>query len=166
MTGPACCANRPPEYPHARAADIPELAALLVDVSPPDSAHGSFRCRVCGQAWEEYPIPGEHPGDFSVVKVGWATDLRETPDARLGGAPVPNVSPGQRRPMGIFGGFGILAVGACLFYALWTLPPLAAGKAARYGWVARWIVGGLLAALALQTVLSLLGARRRRAGRR
>jgi hypothetical protein len=159
VTSSPCCANRPPEYPHSQVADLAELAALLVDVSPPDSAHGSFRCRVCGQAWEEYPIPGDGD-DFSVVKVGWATDALDSPAARSP-AVVPNVPPGPPRPMGVFGGFGILVVGACLFYALWTLPPLAAGRAARYGWVARWIVGGLLAALALQTVLSLLGARRR-----
>ncbi len=154
-TATSCCARRPSEYPHARVADIPEIAQILVDVTPPGAVHRSYRCRPCGQAWEEYRIPlAEPPDDFRVLKVGGASDAPDASGeiavqplaARPAGA---NRKPGARA-------FAILALGACLFYALWLLPPLATGKA----WVARWIVGGLLAVLAVQSFLSFLRSRK------
>ena len=79
----SCCARRASEYPHARVAEIPELAPVLVDVTVPGAAHRSYRCRLCGQAWEEFRIPrAEPPDDFRVVKVGWASsELPRRPES-------------------------------------------------------------------------------------
>ncbi len=151
----SCCARRPSEYPNARVPDIPEIAQILVDVTPPGAAHRSYRCRGCGQAWEEYRIPSPEPPDhFRVLKVGGALDAPDAPGEiavqSLAARPaVANRKSGARA-------LAILAFSACLFYALWLLPPLAIGKA----WVARWIVSGLLAAFAVLSLLSFLRFRK------
>ena len=152
----SCCARRATEYPHARVAEIPELAQALVDVTAPGAAHRSYRCRICGQAWEEFRIPrAEPPDDFRVVKVGWAASDAPAPAATPVAPRTREPAPDERRTSSrralVF-----LALAACLFYALWLLPPLDTGKA----WVARWIVGGLLLALAAQGVFSLLRPKR------
>lgn len=153
-----CCARRAPEYPHARVSEIPEMAQDLVDVTVPGAAHRSYRCRLCGQAWEEFRIPrSEPPDDFRVVKVGWAANV--PPPAKTPAAP-PTRPPAEddarisrRRALAFL---AFLAFGACLFYALWLLPPFSTGKA----WVARWIVGGLLVVVAVQSAFSFLRPKR------
>ena len=151
----SCCARRASEYPHARLDEIPELSQVLVDVTIPGAAHRSYRCRICGQAWEEFRIPrAEPPDDFRVVKVGWASNEPPAPKARVA-AQTRETAPDDRRTSSrralIY-----LALGACVFYGVWLLPPLATEKA----WVARWIVGGLLLVLAVQTVFSILRSKR------
>jgi hypothetical protein len=151
----SCCARRASEYTHARVTEIPELAQVLVDVTIPGAAHRSYRCRLCSQAWEEFRIPSAEAPDFRVVKVGWASTDPPAPAKALGptpaGAPARDDRRASCRRALVF-----LALGACLFYALWLLPPLATEKA----WVARWIVGGLLLALAVQSVFSILRSKR------
>ena len=150
----SCCARRAPEYPHARVSEIPELAQDLVDVTVPGAAHRSYRCRLCGQAWEEFRIPRlEPPDDFRVVKVGWAASA---PPPAKAPAAAPTRAPAaedqrtsSRRALAFL---AFLAVGAFLFSVLWLVPPFSTGKA----WVARWIVGGLLVAVAVQTAFSFL----------
>lgn len=151
----SCCARRAPEYEHARAAEIPELAQVLVDVTVPGAAHRSYRCRLCGQAWEEFRIPGAEEPDYRVLKVGWASANAPAPAKAPVPAPAPAPAREDRRASSRRA-LVVLALAACLFYALWLLPPLAAEKA----WVARWIVGGLLLVLAVQSVFSILRSKR------
>lgn len=151
-----CCARRAPEYPDARVTEIPELAPVLVDVTVPGAAHRSYRCRVCGQAWEEFRIPrAELEDDFRVVKVGWASSDSPAPAKAPVAPQTPEPAPDLRRSTSRRA-LVVLALGACLFYALWLLPPLDQGRA----WVARWIVGGLLLVFAVQTVVSILRPKR------
>lgn len=155
----SCCARRASEYPHARVAEIPELAHALVDVTGPGAVHRSYRCRLCGQAWEEFRIPrSEPPDDFRVVKVGWAASASSEP-AKTPVAP-PTVArareDGRTSSRSAMAFLGFLALCACLFYALWLLPLFSTGKA----WVARWILGGLLVAVAVQSALSFLRSKR------
>jgi hypothetical protein len=89
--------------------------------------------------------------------VGWAAS--EPPPAKAAAPPqmraqAPDDSVTSRRRALAFLGF--LAVVAGLFYALWLPAPFWTGKA----WVARWIVGGLLLAVAVQTALSFLRSKR------
>jgi hypothetical protein len=157
MSGKTCCNARPSEYPHTRAEDIPDVSRLLVDVSPPGALPRCFRCRDCGQAWEEHRTAKDGVASYRVVKIGWAA----APPPPAGPAPVPRGTarpPAPPPPRG-WRSAGLLALAALVFYAVWSLPPVAAA-AAPYGWVARWIVGGVLAALAVQTFLSILRAKR------
>lgn len=138
--------------------EIPELAQALVDVTVPAAAHRSYRCRLCGQAWEEFRIPrSEPPDDFRVVKVGWASSAPPAP----GKTPVapPTLAPAaeNRQTSGrrALASLAFLACVAGLFSVLWLLPPFSIGKA----WVARWILGGLLVAVAVQSALSFLRPR-------
>ena len=153
----SCCARRASEYLDARVTEIPELAPVLVDVTVPGAAHRSYRCRLCGQAWEEFRIPRELQDDFRVVKVGWASS-----DAAPPAPPKAPASPQARqqapdgRRASSRRALVFLALAACLFYALWLLPALDHGRA----WVARWIVSGLLLALAVQTLVSILRSKR------
>ena len=151
----SCCARRDSEYPDARVSEIPELAQVLVDITDPGAAHRSYRCRLCGQAWEEFRIPrADLQDDIRVVKVGWASSEppapAKAPVAPQARGPAPDDGRASSRRDLV-----VLALAACLFYALW-LPAFDHGKA----WVARWIVGGLLLALAVQTVFSILRSRK------
>jgi hypothetical protein len=151
----SCCARRASEYAHARVTEIPELAQVLVDVTVPGAAHRSYRCRLCSQAWEEFRIPTADGPDFRVVKVGWASS--DPPAPAKAAVPTPSRAPARdERRASSRRALVLLALSALLFYALWLLPPLATEKA----WVARWIVGGLLLALAVQSVVSFLRSKR------
>ncbi len=154
----SCCARRASEYLDARVTEIPELAPVLVDVTVPGAAHRTYRCRLCGQAWEEFRIPRtDLQDDFRVVKVGWAASDAPAPaPAKASVAPQARPPAPDDRRASSRRALAFLALAACLFYALWLLPALDHGKA----WVARWIVGGLLLALAAQTVVSILRSKR------
>jgi len=52
---------------------------------------------------------------------------------------------------------------AIVFFAISTLPPFVTGSLDRGAWMARWIVGGLLLLLGLQTVMDLARKARKRA---
>jgi len=58
---------------------------------------------------------------------------------------------------------GHVAILAVVFFAISTLPPFVTGSLANGAWLARWIVGGILLFLAVQTLFDLAGRRRRAA---
>jgi hypothetical protein len=159
----ACCASRESEYLHVAAGEIPELAALLIDVSRPGEAHSTYRCRSCGQMWHAYRVQSGKGEDFAVVKVG-GTAAPPRPAAEL--PPTPSVSyspattPPPRKARGLFGGFGTLVLSVLAFYALWGLPGLNQGKVAGYGWLARWVAGAILVFLAVQTIAAWIASRK------
>jgi hypothetical protein len=138
---------------------IPELIPLLIEVSAPGDPLRSYRCRQCGQVWQQHVVDGE----ALVVQVGWA-NRKPQPSAAARAAPVPAPAPPPRASRSGLVAFAVLAL---VFFAISTLPPFATGNLARGVWLARWIVGGLLVVLALQTLFGLVGRRRRsaRAGR-
>jgi hypothetical protein len=154
-----CCASRESEYLHVAAGEIPELAALLIDVSRPGEAHSTYRCRSCGQMWHAY----RHGEDFAVVRVG-GTAPPARPSAELPRAPsvsyAPATTPPPRKARGLFGGFGTLILSILAFYALWGLPGLNQGKVAEYGWLARWVAGAILVFLAVQTIATWIASRK------
>ena len=153
-----CCASRESEYLHVAAGEIPELASLLIDVSRPGETFSTYRCRVCGQLWHAYRTASAEGEDFAVVKVGdTAAPARPAAAAPRSPAPPPEVS---KRRGGALGGFGGLLLSAAAFYALWALPGLNEGKAAPFGWIARWVAGAILIVLAVQTVVTWLVSRK------
>jgi hypothetical protein len=160
----ACCASRESEYLHVAAGEIPELASLLIDVSRPGETFSTYRCRVCGQLWHAYRTASAEGEDFAVVKVGDtaaparpAVPARPAATAPRSPAPPPEAS---KRTGGPLGGFGALLLSAAAFYALWALPGLNEGKAAPFGWIARWVAGAILIVLAVQTVVTWLASRK------
>ena len=134
---------------------IPDLIPLLIEVSAPGDPLRSYRCRQCGQVWQQYLVDGE----ALVVQVGWA-NRKPQPSAAARAAPVPAPPPAPRPRRS---GLVALAILALVFFAISTLPPFVTGRLARGAWMARWIVGGLLVVFALQTMLGLAGRRRRSA---
>jgi hypothetical protein len=151
-----CCAARPPEYRRVPVDRIPDLIPLLVEVTAPGDALRSYRCRQCGQVWQQHIVDGE----ALVVQVGWANRKPEpSAAARAARVPPPLPPPRPRRS-----GLVAFVVLALVFFAISTLPPFVTGPLARGAWMARWIVGGALIFLAIQTLLG-LGSRRRRAAR-
>jgi len=158
-TARACCASRESEYLHVAAGEIPELASLLIDVSRPGDLHSTYRCRACGQTWHAYRTRGENGDDFAVVKVGGSPAApRASAEARPASTPV--TTPPPRKGKGILGGFGVLLVSVVLFFALWGLPGLNQGKAAEFGWIARWVAGAILLVLLIQTLATWLASRK------
>jgi len=135
---------------------IPDLIPLLVEVTAPGDALRSYRCRQCGQVWQQHVVDGE----ALVVQVGWA-NRRPEPSAAARAARVPPPLPPPRPRRSGLVAFVVLAL---VFFAISTLPPFVTGPLARGAWMARWIVGGALIFLAIQTLLG-LGSRRRRAER-
>ena len=137
---------------------IPELIPLLIEVTSPGAALRTYRCRQCGQVWQQYIVDGE----ALVVQVGWANRPAPTasaaaiPRAAASGAPSP--VPRPRR-----GGLVAFLLLAVVFFAISTLPPFVTGSLANGAWLARWIVGGILLFLAVQTLFDLAGRRRRAA---
>jgi hypothetical protein len=159
----ACCASRESEYLHVGPGEIPELAALLIDVSRPGEAHSTYRCRSCGQIWHAYRVRSEQGEDFAIVKVGGsATPSRPSTQAVRTPPPsdAPITTPPPRKARGLFGGFGTLVLSILAFYALWGLPGLNEGKVAEYAWLAKWVAGAILFFLAVQTVLTWLSSRK------
>jgi hypothetical protein len=159
----ACCASRESEYLHVGPGEIPELAALLIDVSRPGEAHSTYRCRSCGQIWHAYRVHSDQGEDFAVVKVGGAA-APAGPSPELPRSPsvsyAPATTPPPRKARGLFGGFGTLALSILAFYALWGLPGLDQGKVAEYGWLARWVAGAILLVLAIQTIATWIASRK------
>jgi hypothetical protein len=157
-----CCASRESEYLHVGPGEIPELAALLIDVSRPGDAHSTYRCRACGQMWHAYRVRSAQGEDFAVVKVGAAASSH--PAAEVPRPPsssyAPVTTPPSRKSRGLFGGFGTLVLSILAFYALWGLPGLDQGKVAEYGWIARWLAGAILVVLAVQTIATWLASRK------
>jgi hypothetical protein len=155
-----CCESRPPEYRRVPVDRIPELIPLLIEVSKPGDPLRSYRCRQCGQVWQQYLVDGE----ALVVQVGWA-NRKPQPSAAARAAPVP--APAPPPPRSSRSGLAAFAILALVFFAISTLPPFVTGHLARGAWMARWIVGGLLVVLAVQTLIGLASRRRRsaRAGR-
>jgi hypothetical protein len=149
-----CCASRDAEYLHVTAGEIPELAALLIDVSRPGESHSTYRCRGCGQLWHAYRIASAKGDDFAVVKVG---DAPAAPRAAVDLPRAPAPPPPARKTRGPFGGFGALLASIVVFYAVWSLPGL---KEARFGWIARWLVGAVLIVFALQSLAEWLASRK------
>src|SRR3954470_18232038 len=158
----ACCASRPPEYRRVPADRIPDLIPLLIEVTAPADALRTYRCRQCGQVWQQHVVDGE----ALVVQVGWANRApaaaahRAAPGAAPGAAARPAESPlprGRARRGGL-AAFLLLAV---IFFAISTLPPFVSGSLAHGAWMARWIVGGLLLILAVSTFVDFAGRRRR-----
>ena len=135
---------------------IPELIPLLIEVTSPGAALRSYRCRQCGQVWQQYIVDGE----ALVVQVGWANRPAPAPPA----AAIPRVAAGSApvaRPRR--GGLVAFLLLAVVFFAISTLPPFVTGSLANGAWLARWIVGGILLFLAVQTLFDLAGRRRRAA---
>jgi len=155
----SCCAARPREYRRVPADRIPDLHPLLVEVTAPGDALKSYRCRQCGQVWQQHIVDGE----ALVVQVGWANRPppaaapKVVPVRRTEAAPIP---PPTARRKGSLVVFLLLAI---VFFAISTLPPFVTGSLARGAWMARWIVGGLLLLLGLQTVMDLARKARKRA---
>jgi len=141
---------------------IPELIPLLIEVTSPGEALRSYRCRQCGQVWQQYIVDGE----ALVVQVGWANRAAPAPPtaalprAAASQAPSRLPLPLPRRRRGGLIAFVLLAV---VFFAISTLPPFVTGSLANGAWLARWIVGGILLILAVQTLFDLAGRRRRAA---
>jgi hypothetical protein len=158
----ACCSARPPEYRRVPADRIPELIPLLVEVTAPGESLRSYRCRQCGQMWQQHDVDGE----ALVVQVGWANRAR--PAARP--TPPPRAAAPQAPPVrarrGGFPAVAGLVVLAVVFFLLTTLPPFVSGSLAGGAWVARWIVGALLVLLAAQTLVDAALRRRRASGKR
>jgi hypothetical protein len=152
----SCCAARPPEYRRVPVDRIPDLIPLLVEVSGPGDPLRSYRCRQCGQMWQQYVVDGE----ALVVQVGWANRKPE-PSAAARAAPMP--APAPPPPRTSRGGLAAFVVLALVFFAISTLPPFVTGPLARGAWMARWIVGAVLVFLALQTVFGLASRKRRSA---
>ena len=153
----ACCSARPPEYRRVPADRIPDLIPLLIEVTRPGESLRTYRCRQCGQEWKQYDVDGE----ALVVQVGWANRPRPaapgpTAAPRLATNAPPPPLRWRRR-----GGLAAFILLAGVFFAISTLPPFVTGPLARGAWLARWIVGGILLILAIQTVVDLA----RRAGR-
>jgi hypothetical protein len=145
-----CCSARPPEYRRVPVDRIPDLIPLLIEVTAPGESLRTYRCRQCGQVWQQHDVDGE----ALVVQVGWANRPRPSPGA---GAPVRRAAPPptptvrwRRR-----GGLAAFLLLAGVFFAISTLPPFVTGPFARGAWLARWIVGALLVILAVQTVFDL-----------
>jgi len=159
----ACCASRESEYLHVGPGEIPELAALLIDVSRPGETHSTYRCRSCGQMWHAYRVQSSRGEDFAVVKVGGSA-VPPRPSAEVPRPPsvsyAPATTPPPRKARGILGGFGTLALSILAFYALWGLPGLDRGKVAEYGWLARWVAGAILVVLAIQTIATWIASRK------
>jgi hypothetical protein len=146
-----CCAARPREYRRVPADRIPDLHPLLIEVTAPGDALRSYRCRQCGQAWQQHMVDGE----ALVLQVGWAASREAAAAPRVVPVvrpepPVPAPTPLRWRRRGGLAAFILLAV---VFYAISTLPPFVEGPMARGAWMARWIVGALLVVLGVQTVL-------------
>lgn len=155
----SCCAARPREYRRVPADRIPDLHPLLVEVTAPGDALKSYRCRQCGQVWQQHMVDGE----ALVVQVGWA-NRPAAPAApkvvaarRTEAATMPAPTARRRSSLVVF----ILL--AAVFFAISTLPPFVTGSLARGAWMARWIVGGILLLLGVQTVLDLARKARKRA---
>jgi hypothetical protein len=153
-----CCSARPPEYRRVPADRIPDLIPLLVEVTRPGDALRTYRCRECGQMWQQHDVDGE----ALVVQVGWANRPRPSPPPPVARPRLtPNAPPPplrwRRR-----GGLAAFVLLAAVFFAISTLPPFVSGPLARGAWLARWIVGGILLVLAVQTVVDLA----RRPGRK
>jgi hypothetical protein len=159
-TSRGCCASREAEYLHVAAGEIPELASLLIDVSRPGETHATYRCRICGQLWHAYRIASADGGDLVVVKVGGALAPERSAPAPPRAPAAPTAATAKRNGRGALGGFGVLLLSAAAFFALWALPGLNEGKAAHFGWIARWVAGGILIALAVQTVATWLISRK------
>ena len=138
---------------------IPELIPLLIEVTSPGEALRSYRCRQCGQVWQQYIVDGE----ALVVQVGWANRPPAAPPA----AAVPRAAAASSAPSPVprprRGGLIAFLLLAVVFFAISTLPPFVTGSLARGAWLARWIVGGILLVLAVQTLFDLAGRRRRAA---
>ena len=155
----ACCSARPREYRRVPADRIPDLHPLLVEVTAPGDALKSYRCRQCGQEWQQHMVDGE----ALVVQVGWgnrpppAAAPRVVPVRRTEAAPMP--APTARRKSSLV----VFVLLAIVFFAISTLPPFVTGSLARGAWMARWIVGGLLLLLGLQTIMDLARKARKRA---
>ena len=132
---------------------IPELIPLLVEVTAPGDALRSYRCRQCGQVWQQHVVDGE----AIVVQVGWANRKPQPSAAARAARPAPPPPPPRSR-RGEIVAFVVLAL---VFFAISTLPPFVSGHLARGAWMARWIVGGALIFLVVQTLLGLAGRRRR-----
>lgn len=153
----ACCSARPPEYRRVPADKIPDLIPLLIEITRPGEPLRTYRCRQCGQTWQQYDVDGE----ALVVQVGWAGRPRPGPAAS---APPPRLATNAPAPSLRWrrrGGVAAFILLAGVFFAISTLPPFVTGPLARGAWLARWIVGGILVILAIQTVVDLA----RRAGR-
>lgn len=151
----ACCSARPPEYRRVPADRIPDLIPLLVEVTRPGEPFRTYRCRQCGQEWNQYDVDGE----ALVVQVGWANRPRPAPGAAapLRAAGVPPVVRWTRR-----GGVAAFLILTVIFFAISTLPPFVSGPLTYGAWIARWIVGGLLILLAVQTLFDVVFRRGRR----
>ena len=155
----SCCAARPPEYRRVPADRIPELIPLLTEVTAPGDGFRSYRCRECGQVWQQHMVDGE----ALVVQLGWARRVQPAGPAAVpvraaAASPAP-APPGWRRRRGSLAVFVLLAV---VFFMISTLPPFVTGPLAGGAWLARWIVGVLLVVLAFQTILDIA----RRPGKR
>ena len=98
-----------------------------------------------------------------MVQVGWANRKAAPPPAavavaRTAATSAPSPVPRPRR-----GGLIAFLLLAVVFFAISTLPPFVTGSLANGAWLARWIVGGILLVLAVQTLFDLAGRRRRAA---
>ncbi|HEX4439948.1 MAG TPA: hypothetical protein VH854_07735 [Thermoanaerobaculia bacterium] len=156
----SCCAARPREYRRVPADRIPDLHPLLVEVTAPGDALRSYRCRQCGQVWQQHMVDGE----ALVVQVGWGNRPAAPATPRVVAARPTSAAraapPPQARRRSSLVAFVLLAA---VFFVISTLPPFVTGSLARGAWMARWIVGGLLLLLGVQTVLDLARKARKRA---
>ena len=155
----SCCAARPPEYRRVPADRIPELIPLLTEVTAPGDGFRSYRCRECGQVWQQHMVDGE----ALVVQLGWAGRAQPAgpaavPVRTMAASPSPAPTPPRWRARGSLAAFILLAV---VFFVISTLPPFVSGPLAGGAWLARWIVV-ILVVLAVHTILDIA----RRPGKR
>lgn len=138
---------------------IPDLHPLLVEVTAPGDALKSYRCRQCGQVWQQHMVDGE----ALVVQVGWGNRAAPSPTPRVVAARPPASTEASRPQPRRRSSLVFFVLLAAVFFVISTLPPFVTGSLARGAWMARWIVGGLLLLLGVQTVLDLARKVRKRA---
>src|SRR5215831_18613696 len=114
----SCCAARPREYRRVPVDRIPDLHPLLVEVTAPGDALRSYRCRQCGQVWQQHMVDGE----ALVVQVGWGNRPAPAAAQRVAAArpatSAPAPVPARRRSS-----LAVFLLLAVVFFAISTLPP-------------------------------------------